>query len=249
MLTTNEQWFCYTNHSLTMVFVVKLWLYKLQPIHQKTKQKETWLLHLYYNKIMVDYRKGNRASVSPLISVWRGPRQRWVWLTLPHVRFATTPYNQSWWNCRSELGYRVCLSSVISWDLTLGDQALLVTVKRRKGRKQTRENYQDSSHFLTRYCSDLHSKTATDEIRPREKVSCTFSSKHRPAHLSFPSPPLEDPWPHQLQRSTQSLNLNLLWEIIEKVCLNFKDSWGKINNNKKKILIIITSVDVYHYKL
>ncbi len=26
MVTTNETWFCYTNHSLTMVFVVKLWI-------------------------------------------------------------------------------------------------------------------------------------------------------------------------------------------------------------------------------
>ncbi len=39
--------FCYTNHSLTMVFVVKLWI-------QKKKKK----LHYYYNKTMVNFLKG-----------------------------------------------------------------------------------------------------------------------------------------------------------------------------------------------
>ncbi len=36
-----------------MVFVVKLWLYKCNQY-----AKKTWLLHFYYNKIMVNFHKG-----------------------------------------------------------------------------------------------------------------------------------------------------------------------------------------------
>lgn len=41
--------FC-TTHSLTMVFVVELWLYKC---NQSAKQ--TWFLHFYYNKAVVTF--------------------------------------------------------------------------------------------------------------------------------------------------------------------------------------------------
>ncbi len=36
---------------LTMLFIVKLWFYK--------KNKKSWLLHFYFNKTMVNFRKGS----------------------------------------------------------------------------------------------------------------------------------------------------------------------------------------------
>ncbi len=41
--------FC-TTHSLTMVFVVELWLYKCNE-----SAKQTWFLHFYYNKTVVTF--------------------------------------------------------------------------------------------------------------------------------------------------------------------------------------------------
>ncbi len=42
-------YFC-TTHSLTMVFVVELWLYKCNE-----SAKQTWFLHFYYNKTVVTF--------------------------------------------------------------------------------------------------------------------------------------------------------------------------------------------------
>ncbi len=44
-------WLCYTNHSVTMAFVIKLWLYKWQSIRQ------TMVTLLF--KTMVNVRKGS----------------------------------------------------------------------------------------------------------------------------------------------------------------------------------------------
>ncbi len=41
--------FC-TTHSLTMVFVVELWLYKCNE-----SAKQTWFLHFYYSKTVVTF--------------------------------------------------------------------------------------------------------------------------------------------------------------------------------------------------
>ncbi len=57
-----------TNYSLTMVFVVKLQLYKCNT------HKKTWLLHFYYSKNMVHFRKG--SAVTFLLSMQKKKEQR-----------------------------------------------------------------------------------------------------------------------------------------------------------------------------
>ncbi len=53
---------CYTNHSLTMVNVVKLWLYSQHTKKQTNNNNKTWLLHFYYNKTVINFRKGHSTE-------------------------------------------------------------------------------------------------------------------------------------------------------------------------------------------
>ncbi len=55
MVTTDEPWFCYANHSLTMVFVVQTVV-----IQMVINTLKTCLQQFYYDKTIVNFSKGKK---------------------------------------------------------------------------------------------------------------------------------------------------------------------------------------------
>jgi len=95
-------------------------------------------------------------------------------------------------------------------NLTLGDQALLTAVKRRKGRKQTHEKEQNFSHVQVRYSLNLSCSNGDrgNKAFPREKVSYIPVKTHTACPLLSFSTPRSLSTLAEEEKAEQSVNSN-----------------------------------------